>query len=462
MRVPSGGEEGAALASRAALALCLALATLLIGAGCGTFRPPNQPLERVDPARGYRPLDASRQRDPGRVWLTLAFSGGGTRAASLAYGVLEALRDTPITVDGREMRLLDEVDTLSGVSGGSFPAAYYGLFGDRVFEEFEPRFLRRNIQRSLVWRTLTPWNLVRLATPYLNRSDLAARLYHEEVFDGATFADLAAAHGPRVWINATDLPSGTTVRFHQDGFDIICSDLDPFWISYALAASSAVPVLLSPVTLRNYAGSCGYEPPEWYEEALRSRRTNPRGYRAASAATPFLDSKSKKFIHLVDGGISDNLGLRPFFERFAAIGGVEEAFDMSDLEPPEHLVVVVVNAENEPDPAINLKAAAPSLAASLNLVSGSQIRRLNFDTLMLTRSTLREMGRALSTPDHTVRTHFIEVSFDLIEDEKERDSFKRLPTSFVLSEEQVDALLEIGQRLLEESPQFRELVEALN
>ncbi len=433
----------------------------LLALGCGTFRPPNQPLDRIDPARGYRPIVAGHSRDSGRVWITLAFSGGGTRAAAFAYGVLEALRDTHVVVAGRQTRLLDEVDTLSGVSGGSFPAAYYGLFGDRIFSEFEPRFLKRNIQRTLVWQTLAPWNLVRLATPYLNRSDLAARLYHEEVFDRATFADLAAVHGPRVYINATDLVSGATIQFHQGGFDVICSDLDPFWVAYGVAASSAVPLLLSPVTLRNYAGRCGYQPPAWYEEALRSRRSNPRRYRAAAGAQVFLDSGTKRFIHLVDGGVSDNLGLRPLIDRVALMGGAEEAFELAGIGQPDHIVVVAVNAENEPDPAINLSAAAPSLAAALNLVSGSQIRRLNFETLTLARTLLKDLGKAIATPDHPVRTHFVEVSFDLIDDEAERDYFKHLPTSFVLSDEEVDRLREAGRTLLKGSPEFQALVEEL-
>jgi NTE family protein len=65
----------------------------------------------------------------------LTFSGGGTRAAALAYGVLETLRDTPIKIDGKTARMLDEVDLISSVSGGSFTSAYYGLHGDGIFEE---------------------------------------------------------------------------------------------------------------------------------------------------------------------------------------------------------------------------------------------------------------------------------------------------------------------------------------
>ena len=56
-----------------------------------------------------------------KLLLMLTFSGGGTRAASFSYGVLDGLRDTIINIDGRDKRLLDEVDWISGVSGGSSP-----------------------------------------------------------------------------------------------------------------------------------------------------------------------------------------------------------------------------------------------------------------------------------------------------------------------------------------------------
>ena len=65
----------------------------------------------------------------------MTFSGGGTRSAALSYGVLEHLRDTPITIHNKKRRLLDEVDLISSVSGGSFTSAYFGLFGDRVFKD---------------------------------------------------------------------------------------------------------------------------------------------------------------------------------------------------------------------------------------------------------------------------------------------------------------------------------------
>ena len=438
------------------------VATLVISLalGCRAFVPANVRLDQVDPARGgYRPGSTGVGREAGKVWIFLAFSGGGTRAAAFSYGVMEGLRDTEIEIDGKRRRLLDEVDAISGVSGGSFPAAYYGLFGDRIFEDFAPRFLNKNIQRGLLLKTLNPWNLLRLMTPYLSRSDLASRYYSDNLFDNATFADLTAAKGVRVHINATDLSLGTPFRFNQDTFDVICSDLDVFPISTAVAASSAVPVLLSPITLRNYTGTCGFEPPEWFEEALKSRRSNPRGYQAAKNALPFFNP-DKRYIHLIDGGVSDNLGLRMPLDRVAAIGSAEKLRELEGIARPEHLLFIVVNAETEPDPAIDLQAAAPSLAASMNLVSGAQIRRYNFETLILARESIQQFGRDLSKSGRPVSSHFVEVSFDLI-DEDDRPYFKRLPTSFKLSEEQVERLRQAGRELLAESDRFQDFLEGL-
>ena len=59
------------------------------------------------------------------------------RAAAFGYGVLEELRETLVELDGERVRLFDEIDTVSGVSGGSFVAAYHGLRGEGIFGDFE-------------------------------------------------------------------------------------------------------------------------------------------------------------------------------------------------------------------------------------------------------------------------------------------------------------------------------------
>ena len=442
-------------------ALLLVVCAVLSLSGCAILRIANTPLERYDPERGQRYQEASQHRDPGRTVIYLAFSGGGTRAAALAYGVLEELRDTEISVDGAPKSLLEEVDTISGVSGGSFPAAYYGLYGDRIFEEFEPRFLRKNIQGALVLRALRPWNLVPLMTPWLSRSDLASRYYHEKVFDRATFADLREARGPRIYINATDLSSGERFTFTQGNFDVICSDIDVFPVATAVAASSAVPMLLSPVMLKNYAGTCGYEPPQWVAEAVKNRHTDRRRNRSAKHFLAIQNAELKTYLHLVDGATSDNLGLRASIDFVMAAGSAEAARQIRGAPVPGRMAIIVVNAEVDPDPTIDLVSASPSLATLMNLLAGGQIRRYNFETLLLAEELLHRWGRELSSDEHRVTTHMIDVSFKQLEDKAERLYFNRLPTNFNLSDEVVDRLREVGRRLLRDSPDFQRLVQEL-
>ena len=178
--------------------LFLVLSLLSFSAGCTLYHyPVNAPLSRYDPDYGYKPKNSTKSREAGDLLLLVTFSGGGTRAAAFSYGVLEALRDTRVPKGGRELRLLDEVDLISGVSGGSFTAAYYGLFGDRTFQDFEPKFLKKDIQGDLSSQIFfNPANWTRLFSPYFDRSDLAAEYYDKNVFEGATFADLARALGP--------------------------------------------------------------------------------------------------------------------------------------------------------------------------------------------------------------------------------------------------------------------------
>ena len=120
----------------------------LLVSGCAHF-PRNAPLVSTDQRTGYRFQNTASPTNSSDLLLMLAFSGGGTRAAALSYGVLEELARTPVGAEGKQHRLLDEVDCISSVSGGSFTAAYYALWGDRIFSDFEPQFLKEHVQPKL-------------------------------------------------------------------------------------------------------------------------------------------------------------------------------------------------------------------------------------------------------------------------------------------------------------------------
>jgi NTE family protein len=116
------------------------VATLLLAA-CAT-RPVNPPIARydADSAAHFETTRWNRKRQ--QDFVILAFSGGGTRAAAFSYGVLEALRRIEIAgSSGDTVRLLDEVDVITGVSGGAITAMAYGLYGERLFDVYEQDFL---------------------------------------------------------------------------------------------------------------------------------------------------------------------------------------------------------------------------------------------------------------------------------------------------------------------------------
>ena len=108
-------------------------------------------------------------------------------AAAVVVGLLGSA--VLVVLRGARRRLLDEVDVISAVSGGTLPAAYYGLRGERTFEEFPARVLYRNLEADLVKRILSPANWFRLPSGTFGKSDLFAEIYDETVFGGATFAE---------------------------------------------------------------------------------------------------------------------------------------------------------------------------------------------------------------------------------------------------------------------------------
>ena len=248
------------------------LAVLLLLGGCAT-RPINPPITQADPSTGYRYETRQADFKDKSNLVILAFSGGGTRAAAFSYGVLEFLRRTEIVGPrGNRVRLLDEVDVITGVSGGSFTALAYGLYGEKLFAEYEQRFLKRDVQGEIISRTFSPSNWGRLSSTGWGRSELAAQLYDEILFNNATFGDLNRGKGPLILASATDISTGSRFVFNQRIFDIICSDLNAVPLSRAAAASSAVPVVLSPVTINNYGGTCNRTLPGLGEDLHRYRQ----------------------------------------------------------------------------------------------------------------------------------------------------------------------------------------------
>jgi NTE family protein len=447
------------------------LLAVLLTAACA-HAPLNTLLAHFD-MESIRQENALRGSDD--VMVLLSFSGGGTRAAAFSYGVLEQLRDTEVTIQGQKRRLLDEVNSISSVSGGSFTAGYYGLFGDRIFQDFETRFLKRDVEGALAVRTfLNPVNWVRLFSPDFGRSDLAAEYYDTHVFDGGTFGDMAARKGPLILMNTTDVLSGARIGFAQNAFNVICSDLAPFKVARAAAASSAVPLLLSPITLRNYAGSCGFQMPESLRKLLEDPGPIGQWLRAQDDVRPYLDAEKTRYIHLVDGGVSDNLGLRAYVSRALVLGGFWEAFKPFGAEHAHKVVLILVNAAREESQKYYLLGKVPSFGTVATSYISTTMSQHDADTLLIMRESLGEWAedvrrhRCGNGPVSTesgacgdIRFYFIEVKFNALKDEAERSYLAGLPTSFSLPSEAVDRLRDAARRILVESDDFQQLLRDL-
>ena len=435
--------------------LCVGLLVLLLS-GCSSYGViDNKPLPPGGLSTGsttgnYSIKERAAKGERGDITLILAFSGGGTRAAALSYGVLQALRDTQVVIDGREQPLLDEVDVISSVSGGSFTAAYYGLFGDRIFDDFERAFLRRDVQGALIRGVLNPLQWFSSA----GRTEMAVEYYEDKVFHGATFADMAARKGPLVLINASDLGYGARFSFVQEYFNMLCSDLSSFPVARAVTASSAVPVLFDPVVLENYR-DCKDGKPPWLEAAERRSSKDPQLTQVVQGLKSYYDNERRHYAHFVDGGITDNLGLRAIYEIVEVAGGPKIFLRRIGRGLPRNLVIISVNAATEPELRMDLSNLQPSLEETLNATSDVQLRRYNAATLELLDKALKRWAGEFSTTERPIETHFIQLAFKDIPDVEQRRYFNVVPTSFSLSNEQVDRLIAAGHQLLQGNAEFQ-------
>jgi len=451
----------------------------LVLAGCAT-RPVNAPLAKADPKTGYR-YETRTERpgnDPSTI-VVLAFSGGGMRAAAFSYGVLEELRRTEVVLKGRRSRLIDEVDLITGVSGGSFTALAYGLHGERLFDDYVERFLRRDLQSELVARLVSPTSWPALASEGWGRSEMAAELWDEVLFDRKTFGDLMARPGPMVRATATDISTGSRLTFSQNEFDLICSNLASVPISRAAAASSAVPLVMSPVTINNYGGTCGYVAPYWrrqFEDPNNRIRPAGRALQRIKEMHAFEDGASRPFLHLVDGGIADNLGLRGILEEFEEVEASQTLRRSARVSRIDRIAVIVVNSLSVPRTDWDRHERPPNDVQILLKATGVPIDRYSYEGVELLRdivsrwNTLRSLNeagafanannpmlaRATDVPD--IEIYAIDASFEAHPSPTERAYLNELPTSWRLTSEQVDRLRAAAAEILRSSEEYRRML----
>jgi predicted acylesterase/phospholipase RssA len=300
----------------------------------------NQPLSAAGTLPSSQPAVAEADGDG---WFVgLALSGGGSRSSNFAAACMLELQ---------QIGLLQRVDYVSAVSGGALAAAYYCAMPDPQWQaSVVQERLSYPFARDALHRAMLPWNALWLGLSDWDRSDVLVDEFNEHLFKTngkpLTYADLRKDR-PRLLLNATDLETGRRFVFCPRSFAELGSDLGRYPLASAVMASAAVPVLLHPVTLRDYS-------------------TAYRQYR-----------------HLVDGGVADNLGVRSLIEAYE----MNEKHAQAQGRPspyPKGVILIAIDARIYSSSTLS-DAADPSLvqtvAAAARSATSNMINRISMSTL---------------------------------------------------------------------------------
>lgn len=398
--------------------------------------------------------------------LALSFSGGGTRAAAFSFGVLEELD----RVRSGGKTLLDRVDFVSGVSGGSVTAAYFGLKRRAALDDFRERFLLRNAEEGLKTQ-VSLGNIGRALGGGVNDSQFTNWLDHN-LFDGARFDALPDDRRPRVWINASDIYNRTPFMFGKTTFDALCSDIRSYRVAEAVSASAAVPLAFAPIVLETYPGGCAAPLPAWIERARNDPTAQPLLRSFAEAMARYRDG-SMRYVKLLDGGLVDNYGLsglsigllgaqrpyEPLSERQAAKlrrilflvvdagRGVSGDF-VQTLEGPNGVELVSAAADTAIDASVRSSYAA--FTGLANDWSG-KLRRWRCGLSAADRSRL---GVGANWKCGDVGIYVERLGFDRLGPER-AGILNAIPTRFSLPQEQVDQLIASGADALRTSTAYQ-------
>ena len=425
------------------------------------FRP-NYNVEGVNNIRSST-HDIS-QDDKTLVFLSL--SGGGTRAAAMSWKALEEFKKIPYTYTDKngnkvESTLADEIDYISGISGGSFAAAAWCFYKDDM-ELFRKRFIERNIQSTLVKKLfIPPSNGIKLISPYYDRINIASELYDNEVFDKKTFNDLPAH--PVLWINATHLALGARFTYDKTYFDYLHSDLSKYPVGYACAASSAFPILLSPITLKNYGDSSNLTKDIKYKTA-KMNSVNSVEMDFYCRSREFYNDKTNKFMHLADGGLVDNQGLQAIIDQFNTNGIINKRLNDRD-NPLQRLIIINVNAgvsaidnscRKESAPHVN-SVIEYTMVTSMNILSAKRWMKIKTKCVEVYKSKI-DIGDKTKSLSLLEEPYTIEINFRNL-NEEDRKNCNKLPTSFKLDAEQLGLIDRVVPVLIEEDPEIKRLKE---
>jgi NTE family protein len=464
--------------------VCLAVCLLFMG--CAT-RFENYPLAGGRENQERRAVDVSHAERP---LVLVAISGGGSRAAALGWTVLREFSTFRYSTNGQLRSLIDDIAVVSSVSGGSVIAAHFALYGPDGLERFGRDFLVPDNMRTLGLDALNPITWTHLTITGSSRIDLIEELFDKQLFDHKTFVDLNQPGKPYLILNATDMASGEVFAFTPKRFDDICSDLDKQPISAAVAASAAVPIVLSPVAFQNHSEEhCPGRPtPQWIATRLDGRfapYVNLEEFKLARYANDLRHGKNSfrtiDYLYLLDGGLADNLAIHGLLEAISSpyaapviAGGTSDPtsprsiLDAINTGTVKKLVVIVINARADPTNTVYRTSSRPGIVGMVQSVTSVPIDSTTSSVssqmdVLLAQLNAAGGGGAGDPRFEGLKVYGVQIDFDQlrVSDPRQRelrDKAKDIPTLWTITKDNRQVLEEVGIMLLHQHPCFQRLL----
>jgi len=311
-------------------------------------------------------IDVTSPRDH-NYFIGLALSGGGSRAANFSASVMWELH---------KLGVLKHVQYISAVSGSTLPAAYYVLFREDD-RKWNPEALQKVMSQSFeswaVLYALNPLRWPKFLSAY-DRTNVLAEVFGDRVVDNKTFGEIPR-DGPLLLLNATDAIHGRRFTFTDQSFDAIRSDLSSLPVAVGMAASAAFPGALRYVTLRNFRlrNFQELQPPLGWDPLVKR---SPQHYTIP------------KYLHLIDGGVTDNLGLETLEALYAAylgtFGGATFGQGCLMILVDAHMPYLNARAASQPDTRGIWDAAIDTNALDAATIFMQTRRQQHLETLGFT------------------------------------------------------------------------------
>lgn len=449
------------------------LAFSLAGCAAGSHNlPGNEPLAdggQVALPAGI-PTGAAAAAFEDDLLIGLSFSGGGMRAAAFAHGVLTELDRTTVRRGSATIPLTERIDFVTGVSGGSVTAAYFGVKKRAAIADFREKFLLRDAEEALVTQ-VSMATLARGLSGGVNTTGFP-RWLDENLFEGATFGQLRADRRPRIWINASDIYNRTPFIFGRTAFSVLCSDLGSYKIADAVAASAAVPVVFAPIVIESFAEKCNAPLPEWAERARKDPNAPPMLKAFSNGLERYRDG-TVKYIKLLDGGLVDNFGLSGFTIARQTATQPYEPLTPQQAVKLRRALFLVVDAGRAPSGDWAQKVEGPSggdlimAAADTAIDAGVRASYAAFESSNnqwrnelvrwrcgLSAAERKRLGAGTNWNCRDLRFHIGRIGFDQLGALREAE-LNAVPTRFSLPTAEVDLVTTAGQDALRGSATFR-------